>query len=104
MHARKDEGHDLVERHAAILADGWQKINDHRHFCHSWQDLVQHRLSAMAIILLLVLIALAYGGYTGRGVTDSRDARFTLWPVTRRGHSPTKSTGGNADNIAALPS
>ena len=58
----------------------------------------------MAIILLLILIALAYGGYTGRGVTDSRDARFNLWPVTRRGHSPTASAESNADNIAAMPS
>jgi hypothetical protein len=89
---------------AAILAESWQKINERRHFCHSWQDLVQRRLSAMAIILLLVLIALAYGGYTGRGVTDSRDARFTLLPVTRRGHSPTGSSNSDADNIGALPS
>jgi hypothetical protein len=104
MHTGKDQRDDFVERHSDILADPWQKINERRLFCHSWQDLNQRRLSAMAIILLLVLIALAYGGYTGRGVTDSRDARFSLWPVTRRGHSPTTSDAGNADNIAALPS
>jgi hypothetical protein len=58
----------------------------------------------MVIILLLILIALAYGGYTGRGVTDSRDARFSLWPLTRRGNSPTGSSESNADNIAPMPS
>jgi hypothetical protein len=58
----------------------------------------------MVIILLLILIALAYAGYTGRGVTDSRDARFSLWPVTSRGDSPTGSSESHADNIAQMPS
>jgi hypothetical protein len=104
MHSGKDQSDDFVERHPVILTDGWQKINEWRHFCHSWQDLIQRSIPAMALILLLVLIALAYGGYTGRGVTDSRDARFSLWPVTRRGHSPTASESGNADNMTAMPS
>jgi hypothetical protein len=79
MHARKDERHDLVERHAVILTDLWQKINEHRRFCHSWQHMKERKLSAMTILLLLLFIALAYAGISGRGVTDSRDTRFSLW-------------------------
>jgi hypothetical protein len=39
----------------------------------------ERKLSAMTILLLLLFIALAYAGISGRGVTDSRDTRFSLW-------------------------
>jgi hypothetical protein len=47
----------------------------------------------MTIFLLLVLLALVVAGLTGWGVADTRDARYTLWPPTGPGGSPSVPPG-----------
>lgn len=43
-----------------MLARGWQKSNGHRHFCHSWLDVDESRVSAMDILwFFLTVIAAA---------------------------------------------
>jgi hypothetical protein len=71
----------------------------------------------MTIILIVFLIALVYGGLTGRGVTDSRDPRYSLGLVIHRrpsAHRPNTDAptppsadaaeGPSADTIAPMPS
>jgi len=57
------------------------------------QHLDQRIISAMTIFLLLVLLALVVAGLTGWGVADTRDARYTLWPPTGPGGSPSVPPG-----------
>jgi len=72
-----------------ILKNSWQKINETRHFCHSWQDLNQRRLTAMAIILFLIVLTLVgYAGITGIGAADSRDPEWSLFPLNDRPAPP----------------
>jgi hypothetical protein len=81
-----------VQRHGSMVDPGWQKINEPRHFCHWWQNIDQRTLPAMTIFLLLVLLALAVAGFTGWGAADTRDVRFSLWPLTGRSPSPSGSS------------
>ncbi|MDQ1679981.1 MAG: hypothetical protein QOI42_840 [Frankiaceae bacterium] len=56
----------------------WQEINESRRFCHWRQFLVGHRLSAMAIFLL-VLLLLGSGFAALKGwTTDTRDTDYRL--------------------------
>ncbi len=40
-----------------MLAQGWQKINQRWHFCHSWRDHDGVMITAMTYLLIILVIA-----------------------------------------------
>jgi hypothetical protein len=68
---------------AAILAQGWQKINVLLLFCHSWRDLDGAMITAMTFLLILTVIAVALAARTidlllhdGRGPAAPPSSHF----------------------------
>jgi hypothetical protein len=39
------------------MPGAWQKINVQCHFCHSWQDQIGRRITAMTVLTLILIVA-----------------------------------------------
>ena len=63
-----------------MIVQVWQKINESRHSCHSWQQVEERIVSAMVILLLVLVLFLSAGVASLLGRTpDTRDHRVALW-------------------------